>query len=98
MDVVKAAFNRFNPGQIPIITCDQPLYALAKQIQWNWPTTYGEEHIFVMFGGMHIEMAAFKAFGNLLECSGWTEALVQARVTISGTADSFFEGFPSHTH
>ena len=23
---------------------DQPLYALAKQIQWSWPTTLGEEH------------------------------------------------------
>ena len=91
MDVVKAAVNRLNPGQIPIITCDQLLYALAKQIQWNWPTTYGEEHFFVMFGGMHIEMAAFKALGNLLECSGWTEALVQAGVATSGTADSFLK-------
>ena len=30
MDVVKAPVNILNPGQIPIITCDQPLYALAK--------------------------------------------------------------------
>ena len=26
-----------NPGQIPVIAADQPLYALAKQIQWTWP-------------------------------------------------------------
>ena len=31
--VVKAAVSILNPGQIPIIACDQPLYALAKQIQ-----------------------------------------------------------------
>ena len=83
MDVVKAAISSLNPGQVPIITCDQPLYALAKQIQWNWPAVYGEEYFFVMFGGMHIEMAA------LLESSGWTEALVQAGVATAGTADSF---------
>ena len=37
MDVVKAATNELNPGQIPVITLDQPLYAIAKQVQWNWP-------------------------------------------------------------
>ena len=35
MDVVKAAVNNLNSGQIQIITCDQPLYALAKQIRIN---------------------------------------------------------------
>ena len=42
LDVVKAAVSILNPDQIPMITCDQPLFALAKQIQCNWPTTYGE--------------------------------------------------------
>ena len=65
MDVVKAAVNILNLGQIPNIACDQPLYALAKQIQWNWPTSYGEKYFFVMFGGLHIEMATFKIFGDL---------------------------------
>ena len=26
-----------NPGQIPVITAKQPIYATAKQIQWHWP-------------------------------------------------------------
>ena len=55
---------------------DQPLYALAKQIQWSWPTTLGEEHYIVMFGGVHIEMVVLKILGDLLEDSGWTGALV----------------------
>jgi len=37
MDVVKTAVDVLNPGQIPVLTCDQPLYTLAKQIQWSWP-------------------------------------------------------------
>ena len=30
MDVIKAAVNTVNPGQIPVITFDQPLYTIAK--------------------------------------------------------------------
>ena len=92
MNVVKAAVSILNPNQIPIITCDQPLYALAKQIQWNWPTTYGEKYFFVMFGGLHIEMAAFKILGDLLDSSGWIATLVQAGVAIfpeSNSLDSY---------
>ena len=33
MTVVQAATQHLNPGQVPIITADQPLYAIAKQIQ-----------------------------------------------------------------
>ena len=91
MDVVKKAVEILNPGQIPIITVDQPLYTVAKQIQWRWPETHGEDHFIVMFGGLHIEMAALKTLGDLLEGSGWTGALVQARVATPGTADSFLK-------
>ena len=40
MDVVKNAVEHVNPGQTPVITLDQPLFALAKQIQWKWPEKY----------------------------------------------------------
>jgi hypothetical protein len=30
-----------------------------------------------MFGGLHIEMAALKSIGTLLQKSGWTEAIVE---------------------
>ena len=89
MDVVRKAVGILNPGQVPIITVDQPLYAIAKQIQWNWTASHGEDQIIVLFGGLHIEMAAFKTIGNLLDSSGWVGALVQANVASPGTADSF---------
>ena len=91
MDVVKRAVEILNPGQTPIITMYQPLYAVAKQIQWSWPETHGEYHFIVMLGGLHVEMAALKTLGDLLEGIGWTVALVQAGVTTSGTADSFLK-------
>ena len=49
MDVVKNAVKHVNPGQTPVVTLDQPLFALAKQIQWMWPEKYGEDKMVVMF-------------------------------------------------
>ncbi|KAK6175970.1 hypothetical protein SNE40_014342 [Patella caerulea] len=77
-----------NPGRIPVITADQPLYALAKQIQWKWPE-YGEGKFVVMFGGLHIEMASLRSIGTLLGDSGWTSAIVEANVASPGTSESF---------
>lgn len=53
-----------------MIALDQPLYAVAKEIQWNWSDIYGEEKFVVMFGGLHIEMAFLKVVGGWLEGSG----------------------------
>ena len=69
MDVVSKAVQSLNPGQVPIITADQPLYTIAKQIQWNWPGTHGKDKFVVMFGALHIKMVALKAIGNLLDGS-----------------------------
>lgn len=42
----------------------------------------------IMFGGLHIEMAALKTIGDWLQGSGWVQALVQAEIATTGTADS----------
>ena len=89
MDKIRDAVRLLNPGQLPVITADQPIYATAKQIQWQWPEDYGESHFLIMFGGLHIEMTALRSLGFLLEDSGWTGALTEARVASVGTADSF---------
>ena len=58
---------------------------------------YGEDHFVMMFGGLHIEMAAFKTFGSWLEDSEWTSVLVNAQVTSPGTAVSFLKASPVTT-
>ena len=82
--VVRNAVQHFNAGQTPVVTFDQPLYAIAKQIKWKWPEVYGENKFVVTFGGLHIEMAALRTHG-----SSWVKALVQAEVTTAGIADCF---------
>ena len=91
MDVQRQAIQYLNPGQIPVTTFDQPLFALAKLVQWKWPVTHGESVHVVMLGGLHVEMALWNTLGDLLEASGWTTALIEADVASSGTADSFLK-------
>jgi len=77
-----------NPAQVPVLVGDLPLFALCKQIQWLNPEKMGEDKIFIMMGGMHIEKAAYTILGDLLDGSGWTTALVEAKVTTKGRAES----------
>ena len=50
-------------GQVPVMTVDQPLYALAKEIQWSKPDVQGEEKFLVMMEDLHIEMTFMKSLG-----------------------------------
>ena len=89
MDVIKQAVQKLNSSQVPVITLDQPLYAISKSIQWNWQAEYGEDHFVLILGGLHIEMAALKVIGDWLEDCGWVEAIVEAKIASAGTVDSF---------
>ena len=57
IDLISKATEHINPGQVPVITMDQPLYAIAKKVQWSWPAVYGEDKLVVLLGRLHIEMA-----------------------------------------
>ena len=49
---MKEAVEYLNHGLVPIFSVNQSLYAVANQIQWNWPDTRGEDHFIIMFGGI----------------------------------------------
>ena len=89
MDIQQQITEYLNPGQIPVTAFDQPLFTLAKYVQWHWPDSLGEKCHVVMFGGLHVEMALWNTIGDFLESSGWTTALCESEVASSGTADSF---------
>lgn len=82
MKLVKSTTEYANPRQMPIMVCDQPLFALAKQIQWTWQEDFVEHNFMFMMGGLHIEMTGLPALLFFVG-SGWTEALVFADVTYS---------------
>lgn len=81
INVISAAVKCLNPSQIPVVAVDQPLFALAKQIQWTVGGAYDKSHLVLMLGGLHIEMAAFKALGKWVTGSRWPDVLTNASVS-----------------
>ena len=88
MKVIKAAVQHLNPLQTPVITLDQSLYALAKQIQWTL-LEFDEHKFLAMMGGLHIEMASLQMLGKWLTGCGWSEIMYSAGVATQGIAESF---------
>lgn len=67
MNVLGQAITFLNPNQIPVITVDHPLFALAKMVPWKWAASHGEQAYVVMLGGLHIRMALWSVLGDLLD-------------------------------
>ena len=88
MCVIKSAVQHVSSLQIPVIALDQPLFALAKQIQWTL-SDFSETQFVFMLGGLQIEMASFKILGKWLSGSGWAGVMCNAGVATQGVAESF---------
>ena len=86
MNILWQITQYLNPGQASVLTCDCPVFAQAKYLQWNWSELYGEEK-FTMFEGPHIEQALWSTLGDMLDCYGWTNVLTEATVVKSRTSD-----------
>ena len=66
MVVVQRTIQDINPSQVPVITADQTVYALLKQIQWKYPNMFGEDSFVIMMGGLHLEMTMLAVLGLML--------------------------------
>ena len=64
-DIVKQAISHLNRQETPVTSFERPIFAIAKQVQWNWKELYEQDFV-VMMGALHTEMAALKALGNSL--------------------------------
>ena len=60
--IIAKLTKELNPDQVPIITADQPVYALVKQVQWLYPHVFG--NIIWMMGPLHIEMMLLNIMGT----------------------------------
>ena len=89
LQVIQKAVSYLHANQVPVIFYDQPLYALAKQVQWHWPEIFGKAMFVIMMGGLHVEMATLRMIGHWLDGSGWVQCLVASGLCTSGIADSF---------
>ena len=92
MLVVAEATKFVNPGQVPVIVADCPLYALQKKCQWAFTDEVGEAKMVSMMGFLHVEMAAQECGGKLLAGSGWDNMFSQSKIFNSGVAASLLGG------
>ena len=93
INVIIRAVQHLNPFQTPVIAFDQPLYAIGKTIQWNFPNKYGPAKLILMLGPLHTEMAYLSVLGDWFANSGWTTLSIHnADVTHSGVAQSLLSG------
>ena len=90
VEITQKIIHRLNPGQITVLTADQPVYAIGKQVQWNYSERYG--NVFWMMGPLHIEMVVLSALGDWLEGSGWTKVFEKAGISTTGRVESFLTG------
>lgn len=67
MNLAKKNTEHLDPQQVSVMVVDQPLYNLAKKMQWTFPDIFGEDKFVVMLGGLHTEMALWSTMGDL----GW---------------------------
>ena len=91
MKITKKVIHHLNPEQVPVMVADQPLYAIAKQVQWCWPETQREDKFLILMGGLRIAMNLLKllASGKWLDistpwswhCLFWSCRLNDVRIT-----------------
>ena len=86
---VKMITERLNPGQPAVITGDQPVYALGKQVQWMFPNELKD--VIWLLGPLHIEKNFLEAIGKWLEGSGWKKIYEYSAIVTSGKADALLK-------
>ena len=65
LDVLGPAIDYLNLEQLMVVGFDQPLYAIAKRLQWYH---YGYEKLVIMLGALHIETAILRRLADWLQC------------------------------
>ena len=88
MRLIKYSTDLLNSGQTPVMTCDQPINAIAKQLQWSelYPDI-SEQTFFVMLRGLHLEKISLKLIGDILKDSEWPRILAQSGIFTSEVAE-----------
>ena len=85
MSTIRRTTEYVNPGQIPVMVADPPLYTLSKRLQWKFcDTDIAEDKFLIMPGVMRTEEMLWTPSGDWLDHSNTKTA-----VATSGSAQSF---------
>ena len=85
MKIIKKMSNFLNPAQTPVDCCDQPVYALTKEIQFRLPNEFGVDKYFSLFGRLHFKQCILMIHGEFIKGCGLQEILDKNDFSIIGT-------------
>ena len=88
MSIIADTIKKINPDQIPIDTCDQPVFDLTKQVQWRYPGRFSDGLYFSIMGGLHIEQEASNIHGEIISGSGLAEILENNDLSTNGVSSA----------
>ena len=78
MNIIMDTIGEINPSQTSVDVCDQPIYALTKQLQWRFPSHFRK--YFCLFGGLHVEKRLLVL--HFIKGSGLPEVLRLSNLSI----------------
>ena len=87
MNIISNKINTLNPGQIPVDTVDQLIFALTKELMIRFPDRFGPDKYFCLFGSLYIENSLLIICGQVIKGSGLDEIMCTCGLSIAG-ADS----------
>ena len=82
MKIIKETIKAINDGQTPIDVCNQPVYALTKEVQWKFPNLFKD--YFTLFGGLHVEKCLLVIHGQYTTGSELSMLLGKSNLSIIG--------------
>lgn len=82
MDQAIKTTQTLNPGQIAVLTCDQPLYILCKKLQLIQDQQLSMSKIFLLMGQFHVEKELLTVHGNVIEGTGLSSVLDSAGLSL----------------
>ena len=89
MEIIDQVHKKLKLDHFLVLTADQPVYAIGKQVQCLYTDEYCDHKVLLMIGPLHIKMNFLNLLGNWLESSGWTESLVETKITSPGKQNLF---------
>ena len=76
--ITKTLYNqKTKPDQIPVITVDQPVYALWKQLQWMYPDEWCLDHELAEFSDSYWRLAKKERLDKIVQV--WISQYIWAK-------------------
>ena len=75
MNIISNTINTLNPGQIPVDTANQPIFALTKELMIRFPDKFVPDKYFCLFVSLHVGRSLLIICGWVIKGSGSDEIM-----------------------